>query len=98
MSIIVFYTLFLHDALPIFALVGVFAPVLTAQGPGVGLVGQVQVVGLTVIFGVEEDDVDAGIDRKRTRLNSSHVRISYAAFCLKKKTIEVSNPNLLFIV
>src|SRR3989442_4689786 len=24
-------------------------------------------------------------DRKSTRLNSSHVRISYAAFCLKKK-------------
>src|SRR3989442_7220345 len=28
-------------------------------------------------------------DRKSTRLNSSHVRISYAVFCLKKKTIAV---------
>src|SRR3989442_9726604 len=27
----------------------------------------------------------AAIDRKSTRLNSSHVRISYAVFCLKKK-------------
>src|SRR5690554_7667310 len=27
----------------------------------------------------------AKIDRKSTRLNSSHVRISYAVFCLKKK-------------
>src|SRR5699024_11429287 len=27
----------------------------------------------------------ADIDRKSTRLNSSHVSISYAAFCLKKK-------------
>src|SRR5690554_7192533 len=27
-----------------------------------------------------------GIDRKSTRLNSSHVRMSYAVFCLKKKT------------
>src|SRR5690606_41397987 len=27
-----------------------------------------------------------GIDRKSTRLNSSHVKISYAVFCLKKKT------------
>src|SRR3989442_5849631 len=27
----------------------------------------------------------AGKDRKSTRLNSSHVRISYAVFCLKKK-------------
>src|SRR5699024_12372855 len=26
------------------------------------------------------------LDRKSTRLNSSHVSISYAAFCLKKKT------------
>src|SRR5690554_4408749 len=29
--------------------------------------------------------VQASIDRKSTRLNSSHVRISYAVFCLKKK-------------
>src|SRR5437870_3378610 len=27
----------------------------------------------------------AGVDRKSTRLNSSHVAISYAVFCLKKK-------------
>src|SRR5439155_24905850 len=32
-------------------------------------------------------DIDAGqLDRKSTRLNSSHVAISYAVFCLKKKT------------
>src|SRR5690554_7528522 len=30
------------------------------------------------------------IDRKSTRLNSSHVRISYAVFCLKKKKKELS--------
>src|SRR5689334_23628773 len=28
-------------------------------------------------------------DRKSTRLNSSHSSISYAVFCLKKKTIDV---------
>src|SRR5690349_22349378 len=28
-------------------------------------------------------------DRKSTRLNSSHVEISYAVFCLKKKTLKV---------
>src|SRR5207302_8863738 len=28
----------------------------------------------------------ADIDRKSTRLNSSHVKTSYAVFCLKKKT------------
>src|SRR5256886_11348976 len=27
----------------------------------------------------------AGVDRKSTRLNSSHSQISYAVFCLKKK-------------
>src|SRR5258708_17836882 len=32
--------------------------------------------------------------RKSTRLNSSHQIISYAVFCLKKKTIE---PNYLFM-
>src|SRR5690554_7526747 len=31
-----------------------------------------------------------GEDRKSTRLNSSHVRISYAVFCLKKKKRESS--------
>src|SRR5439155_17399661 len=30
------------------------------------------------------------VDRKSTRLNSSHVAISYAVFCLKKKS---TNPN-----
>src|SRR3989442_9970170 len=31
------------------------------------------------------DEEPSGEDRKSTRLNSSHVRISYAVFCLKKK-------------
>src|SRR2546430_923203 len=31
-------------------------------------------------------------DRKSTRLNSSHSQISYAVFCLKKKTITFSRP------
>src|SRR5438132_10669847 len=31
-------------------------------------------------------DVRATLDRKSTRLNSSHTVISYAVFCLKKKT------------
>src|SRR3712207_8740670 len=30
-------------------------------------------------------NTDAGVDRKSTRLNSSHANISYAVFCLKKK-------------
>src|SRR5688572_31314287 len=35
----------------------------------------------------------AFIDRKSTRLNSSHSQISYAVFCLKKKKRELSNSN-----
>src|SRR5690606_40424153 len=34
---------------------------------------------------VAHDDEIAVLDRKSTRLNSSHVKISYAVFCLKKK-------------
>src|SRR5438876_2596509 len=33
-----------------------------------------------------------GPDRKSTRLNSSHPSISYAVFCLKKKTITNTQP------
>src|SRR5207302_8633157 len=33
----------------------------------------------------DEEGPSAGQDRKSTRLNSSHVKISYAVFCLKKK-------------
>src|SRR3989442_10793515 len=34
-------------------------------------------------------------DRKSTRLNSSHVRISYAVFCLKKKKKSVIKQDVL---
>src|SRR3989442_11704339 len=37
-------------------------------------------------FGIEPTSAAGEVgDRKSTRLNSSHVRISYAVFCLKKK-------------
>src|SRR5690625_6363821 len=35
-----------------------------------------------------ENWTGAQADRKSTRLNSSHVAISYAVFCLKKKTVQ----------
>src|SRR5690349_23740538 len=34
-------------------------------------------------------------DRKSTRLNSSHVEISYAVFCLKKKKKKIKKGNVL---
>src|SRR3712207_1581634 len=36
-------------------------------------------------YAVQGTDVGSGVDRKSTRLNSSHANISYAVFCLKKK-------------
>src|SRR5690554_8047078 len=49
-----------------------------------------QVKVMESLAGTEpKDEANAAIllrDRKSTRLNSSHVRISYAVFCLKKKT------------
>src|SRR5688572_32711853 len=36
------------------------------------------------------------VDRKSTRLNSSHSQISYAVFCLKKKT--KINPSLTILL
>src|SRR5205814_7360103 len=35
---------------------------------------------------LETHDLALEVDRKSTRLNSSHLGISYAVFCLKKKT------------
>src|SRR5688572_31529725 len=39
-----------------------------------------------VFAGTRVDEFEERIDRKSTRLNSSHSQISYAVFCLKKKT------------
>src|SRR5690625_6181488 len=38
--------------------------------------------------------LEAGQDRKSTRLNSSHVAISYAVFCLKKKKKHITSQHL----
>src|SRR3712207_7584759 len=38
--------------------------------------------------------VVTGVDRKSTRLNSSHANISYAVFCLKKKHLLCFAPRL----
>src|SRR3712207_7752472 len=41
---------------------------------------------------VDIGDVE-GLDRKSTRLNSSHANISYAVFCLKKKKQPLTYSN-----
>src|SRR5438105_8017798 len=74
------YTLSLHDALPIYQSDLVARLVLEnvlVFGDGLGDFALVQ----QLLCGF---DVFA-LDRKSTRLNSSHEWISYAVFCLKKK-------------
>src|SRR2546426_10490240 len=69
------YTLSLHDALPI-SLKRVAHP---AIGGGDAAGGALQ---------KRQAGIDRAQDRKSTRLNSSHLVISYAVFCLKKKINE----------
>src|SRR5690625_5972988 len=78
------FTLSLHDALPISATVkrGDIEALVTATG--VLQPRNFVDVGAQVSGQLEKLHVEVG-DRKSTRLNSSHVAISYAVFCLKKK-------------
>src|SRR3712207_6864764 len=90
------YTLSLHDALPICAMersLNKLEELLAEQGsalterPGIAAFLPVIVVEyLHLRFGDAFDSADRPhLDRKSTRLNSSHANISYAVFCLKKK-------------
>src|SRR5256885_7032051 len=61
---------------------------LIADGVARGMVKVLTVPGKDRILGatlVGEHAGDLIVDRKSTRLNSSHLVISYAVFCLKKK-------------
>src|SRR5436305_7666041 len=83
------YTLSLHDALPI-------SDELAVHGAGDRLAER----GLAHAGRTDEaQDRRLAVrrelahrDRKSTRLNSSHVRISYAVFCLKKKKHKPKTP------
>src|SRR2546430_4676463 len=44
------------------------------------------------------DRYRSSLDRKSTRLNSSHSQISYAVFCLKKKKKQVYDASILIRV
>src|SRR5207249_11452758 len=50
--------------------------------------------GLLVLACSEPTPPSRAGDRKSTRLNSSHVSISYAVFCLKKKKKKKMNKNM----
>src|SRR5690606_39942940 len=94
------YPLSLHDALPIFLAEPQpdWPPRTIVTGP-ILYNGQQSEAGLSpdleaflaagpapIVFTLGTSAV--GADRKSTRLSSSHVKISYAVFCLKKKKIK----------
>src|SRR5437763_10429108 len=78
---------FLHDALPIFP---------GADRGVVGLEGELAARGPVrrddhALRSLDRGETGGKTDRKSTRLNSSHRCISYAVFCLKKKS---TNPKV----
>src|SRR5688500_19965070 len=97
----VFYPLSLHDALPI------FMAIMVGNGAQAGSLSPIAPTGLIVsgfmtkigLGGHELWTYGANftahalvaVDRKSTRLNSSHLVISYAVFCLKKKSHVTDN-------
>src|SRR3989442_5457440 len=80
------YTLSLHDALPICERgVHVLWRVLgRADGEG-DVLTRMRDGDIAIAHPGKDVTFTVCADRKSTRLNSSHVRISYAVFCLKKK-------------
>src|SRR5207249_6319857 len=90
------YTLSLHDALPIL-IAGPRHVTVAREEQGSTTVLRASHDGYADIFNViherilmltadgREHEYALVEDRKSTRLNSSHVSISYAVFCLKKK-------------
>src|SRR5206468_6464419 len=55
-------------------------------------VGWVHVMEIQIRSDVDSAQFQRGIDRKSTRLNSSHDQRSYAVFCLKKKRTRSVEP------
>src|SRR5437868_10004881 len=101
MTYSIFYTHYLHDALPIFLPIstelyqsGLGAQALWSLSSLAQLVGKddtskeleqtfaEQKTFLNQTFWSAEKKLYSFADRKSTRLNSSHVSISYAVFCL----------------
>src|SRR3712207_3847459 len=77
-----------------------------AEYPGVPTLNKTQSFGYNQRFVIAFPDThfkvhsvvsqgDQVLDRKSTRLNSSHANISYAVFCLKKNT---THPNISYTI
>src|SRR5690606_41990820 len=88
------YPLSLHDALPIWQDerappgIPIFPPVGGGRKPATAP-PPAEIASRLPPFECLADrpvgGIERAVDRKSTRLNSSHVKISYAVFCLKKK-------------
>src|SRR5947209_14782123 len=94
------YPLSLHDALPIlpFSFAKINQTALIIPLPVAIEPGQAATVRLNFVVRIPPKkgrwgqwDGITTLDRKSTRLNSSHANISYAVFCLKKKNIVVQH-------
>src|SRR5205085_9916638 len=81
------YTLSLHDALPIWPIrVALAVIAMTRTWPRYCGIWN----GIVILPSGPTGKITIPLDRKSTRLNSSHSQISYAVFCLKKKKTRVS--------
>src|SRR3712207_8502784 len=87
------YTLSLHDALPI-SLFPVFESPHERCPRRSGLHEERKVRAGEHELHAHGDVPLEELDRKSTRLNSSHANISYAVFCLKKKKTYLQSPWL----
>src|SRR5260221_4470309 len=86
------YTLSLHDALPIYGVSFTMLRGIPSKRTATGEVCQLSTIMKNLghqRINLLKVDIEGAeyelIDRKSTRLNSSHTVISYAVFCLKKK-------------
>src|SRR3712207_7359471 len=90
------YTLSLHDALPIYSAswpIDTQVSVTRTSAPSeAAAASSVQSTEPPVCAAISSARSTTSLDRKSTRLNSSHANISYAVFCLKKK-----KHNILFV-
>src|SRR5437667_1747213 len=88
------YTLSLHDALPIY----LHEHDLVVLTDAAAADGAEPAGGVRAHVRRRQNDRGTGraasADRKSTRLNSSHITISYAVFCLKKKKTQFNLNNV----
>src|SRR5262245_63564257 len=84
---------FPHDALPILVIGDLVAHEAQVADPDLVFVNDVDPDQAAVTRRRVLADLADQEDRKSTRLNSSHLGISYAVFCLKKKTTKNQNET-----